>query len=137
MTLSTNFSSAVKVLTILTTLVGSFAAAALPAPAADGDYASSKALIDVTELKRLLDEKAAIKIVDIRSAEDYEAGHIPGAIQIARTDFEDPNGRVEALMSTPEQMNRLLSAKGIANGDALVVYSGQDRKSTRLNSSHW
>ena len=63
MTLVTNLSSAVKVLTILTTLVGSFAASALPALAADGDYASSKALIDVPELKRLLDEKAAIKTV--------------------------------------------------------------------------
>ena len=135
MILATNLSSAVKVLTILTTLVGSFAAAALPALAADGDCVNSKALIDVPELKRLLDEKAAIKIVDIRSAGDYEAGHIPGAIQIARTDFEDPNGRVEALMSTPEQMNRLLSAKGIANGDALVVYSGQ--KSPQMATRFW
>lgn len=135
MTLATNLLNAIKVLIILTTLVSSFAAAALPALAADGDYASSKALIDVPELKRLLDEKAAIKIVDIRFAGDYEAGHIPGAIQIARTDFEDPNGRVEALMSPPEQMNRLLSAKGIANSDALIVYSGQ--KSPQMATRFW
>lgn len=135
MTPTTSLSSAVKILTVLTALMGLSAATALPALAADGDYANSGALIEASELKQLLDAKAAIKVVDIRSAEDYEAGHIPGAIQIARTDFEDPNGRVEALMSTPDQMNRLLSAKGIANGDALVVYSGQ--KSPQMATRFW
>ena len=135
MTFASKFSSTVKIATALTALAGLSATAALAAAPADEAYANPEAIIEASELKKLLDEKAAVKVVDIRSAEDYEAGHITGAIQIARTEFEDPSGRVDALMATPEQMDRLLSAKGIANGDALVVYSGQ--KSPQMATRFW
>jgi 3-mercaptopyruvate sulfurtransferase SseA len=44
--------------------------------------------ITVEELKRLIDQKADIVIVDTRDGASYDYGHIPGAINI----YYDPNG---------------------------------------------
>lgn len=44
--------------------------------------------ITAKELKKLIDEKADIVIVDTRDSLSYETGHIPGAINI----YYDPNG---------------------------------------------
>ena len=38
--------------------------------------------ISLNEFKALFDSKADIVIVDTRSLENYEAGHIPGAISV-------------------------------------------------------
>ena len=38
--------------------------------------------ISVAELKNLQDSKADIVLVDVRSRESYDAGHIPGAISM-------------------------------------------------------
>ena len=116
-------------------LCACFVLSALPARAVEnGGYAHPESLIYAAELKKLIDEKA-VKVVDIRSVEDYETGHIPGAIQITRTAFENPDGEIEALVSTPQQMDRLLSDKGITNDDALVVYSGA--RSPQMATRFW
>ena len=36
--------------------------------------------ISIDELKSLMDNQADVVVVDVRSAENYNAGHIPGAI---------------------------------------------------------
>lgn len=38
--------------------------------------------ISVAELKNLLDSEADVVVVDVRSRESYDAGHIPGAISM-------------------------------------------------------
>lgn len=41
------------------------------------------------ELKQLIEhKKQLVKIIDVRSKEEYEANHIPGAINIAILDIE-------------------------------------------------
>ena len=44
--------------------------------------------ISAEQLKKLIDEKSDIVIVDTRDSLSYEYGHIPGAINI----YYDPNG---------------------------------------------
>jgi len=41
------------------------------------------------ELKKAINNKENIVVVDVRKAEDYKNGHIPGAISIPATEFED------------------------------------------------
>lgn len=43
-------------------------------------------------MKHWLDEKASVNVIDIRRAEDYANGHIPGAIHIPRENWQDPKG---------------------------------------------
>jgi rhodanese-related sulfurtransferase len=42
--------------------------------------------VTVNELKSLLDNKADIVVVDVRSKDSYKAGHIPGAISMSFPD---------------------------------------------------
>lgn len=45
-----------------------------------------------TDVKHWLDEKANVNIVDVRRAEDYERGHIPGAVNLPREKWSSLQG---------------------------------------------
>jgi len=63
------------------------APAVAPPPAADDDHAALEAAIEkvprvtAEELKAMLDKGEAV-VIDVRSAEDYKAEHLPNAMQI-------------------------------------------------------
>jgi rhodanese-related sulfurtransferase len=40
--------------------------------------------VSVEEVKKMIDNKADIILLDVRDREEYETGHIPGAINISR-----------------------------------------------------
>ena len=44
------------------------------------------------ELSHWIEEGASINIVDVRKREDYEKGHIPGAVNLPRGTWENPKG---------------------------------------------
>ena len=94
---------------------------------------SIDARVSPRELEELL-ENGKVKVVEIRPEEDYEAGHIPGSVRISRRELEDPGAAFDGTMATPEQMNGLLSLKGIVGGEALVVSSdvGNPHNATRF-----
>lgn len=64
----------------------------------------------------------SVRIVDARAAEAYEAGHIPGAIHIAREDTYDPDAEIRATVGPPEQIASVFGAKGIDEYAHVVVY---------------
>ncbi len=48
--------------------------------------------IALKELKQLIEnEKQKVKIIDVRSREEYDESHIPGAINIALLEIESAN----------------------------------------------
>jgi thiosulfate/3-mercaptopyruvate sulfurtransferase len=54
----------------------------------------------------------------------YDGGHLPGAVKIDwRTDLQDP---VRRDFVNKTQFEELLSAKGISNGDTVVLYGGNN-----------
>jgi thiosulfate/3-mercaptopyruvate sulfurtransferase len=54
----------------------------------------------------------------------YDGGHLPGAVKINwTTELQDP---VRRDIPTQEQFSELLSAKGIANDDLVVLYGGNN-----------
>ena len=63
-----------------------------------------------------------VRIVDARAAEAYQAGHIPGAIHIAREDTYDPDAEIRATVGPPEQIASLFGPKGIDEYAHVVVY---------------
>ena len=44
------------------------------------------------ELNHWLQEKAPIQVVDVRAAEDYQKGHIPGAVNLPKGSWDGPAG---------------------------------------------
>ncbi len=91
-----------------------------PVLMAEGYYNPS-ALVEPAELMQLAG-KAHIKVVDFRKREDFDKGHIPGAIPMWRTDIEDRQAPVKGLIATREAMESLLSNLGISSDDTLIVY---------------
>src|SRR5260370_21192241 len=59
----------------------------MPAPTFRELLSSTKKQIrevSVDEVKRLIDQRASIKVVDVRESDEYAAGRIPGAIWVPR-----------------------------------------------------
>ncbi|MDP2176041.1 MAG: rhodanese-like domain-containing protein [Bacteroidota bacterium] len=48
-----------------------------------------KECIEVDEVKQALQANKKIQIIDVRSKEEFEQGHIPNALNISLTDLKD------------------------------------------------
>jgi thiosulfate/3-mercaptopyruvate sulfurtransferase len=54
----------------------------------------------------------------------YDGGHLPGAVKVNwTTELQD---QVRRDIAAPEQFSKLLSAKGVANDDTVVLYGGNN-----------
>jgi molybdopterin/thiamine biosynthesis adenylyltransferase/rhodanese-related sulfurtransferase len=62
------------------------------------------------EVKRLLDEKRPVKLVDVREADEWQGGHIPGALHIPRGYLEM---RIEAAVGDRGEPVILYCAGGV------------------------
>jgi rhodanese-related sulfurtransferase len=47
---------------------------------------------DPVELKRLIESGQEIVVVDVRAEEDFAKGHVPGAINLPKGTWENPQG---------------------------------------------
>ena len=82
---------------------------------------TSNYLINADELLKLTKNKN-VKILDFRKKEAYQKGHIKNAIQIWRSDLENPNYKYGGMMPTSKQIETLFSNLGIHSEDTLVIY---------------
>ena len=80
-----------------------------------------RSLVEVLYLFDQKDNKD-VKIIDFRIPQTYKTGHIPGAINIWRTNLENENYPYGGMMPTKEHVEELFSSLGIENDDMLVVY---------------
>lgn len=85
------------------------------------NYASTEHLIEAKELSEILDE-AGIKVIDFRSPENYQSGHINGSINIWRTDISDNSFPYEGMRADRKQIELLFGRLGIENDDQIIVY---------------
>jgi hydroxyacylglutathione hydrolase len=55
--------------------------------------------MSVHQLKRELDEKSDLQLLDVRTCEEWKAGHVPGARHIPASELAEPeNSRGEARL---------------------------------------
>jgi len=102
----------------------SLAAAADYVPIEDRGYANPEVLISAEELTEIMEDED-VKVVDFRRSVSYVTGHIPGAINVWRSDQENPDAEYGGMMADPQQMAAMLSEKGIANDDLIVIYDAK------------
>ncbi len=86
-------------------------------------YSDERREIYPSELKKLIDEDN-VQIVDLRKKEDFEKGHIPGAINMNNKEFENPDNPIDGEIATAEQLVKLMESRGISSDKTIVVYSG-------------
>lgn len=89
------------------------------------------ALVTEAELNLVLSDPNTA-ILDVSPADVYAAGHLPGAINLQRSDLANPWDPVPSELLTAVQLERLFSRLGIQNGDTLYIYSQTPFDATRL-----
>ncbi|MBV1922841.1 MAG: sulfurtransferase [Flavobacteriaceae bacterium] len=63
-----------------------------------------------------------VKIIDFRKEKSYNEGHIEGALQLWRSDFENESFPYDGMLPKAETVEKLFSSLGIENEDTIVVY---------------
>lgn len=102
----------------------------IAAPAQPG-HAHPEMLVEPAWLAEHLRD-AGLRIVDLRSAAAYQAGHIPGAVQLEEGPLRNPEDRLTYLPK-PETLAEMLGRAGIGNETPIIAYDDQGgRTAARL-----
>lgn len=90
------------------------------------EYAKTEYLIDVEQLVEETKTNPDLVIIDVRKPDSFlEEGHIPGAINLWRTDMESDAYDYRGMMASREQMESLLGSLGCGNRSKIVMYDSQ------------
>lgn len=82
-------------------------------------------VVSASDLNQYIAQKN-VRILDIRSPQEYAAGHIPGAVNTPYGDFRGPKENAGALRPAAEITNVLRKA-GVAQGQHIIVaHAGKD-----------
>lgn len=107
-----SFRSFIVVATIFLALTGSVWA---------GGYANPQLLLDTQELASRLNDPD-LRIVDLRSKEDYQQGHIPGAVHVNPRSLDDLEANKRGLPLPTEKADAIFGPLGIDGRTRVVAY---------------
>lgn len=68
---------------------------------------------------------ATVRTVDLRDAEAFASGHIPGATHLEVSDLGRQTDGVDNVLLPPDEFADLMASHGISNGDAVIAYDDQ------------
>ncbi|WP_035571888.1 sulfurtransferase [Halonatronum saccharophilum] len=101
-------------------------------PIEERGYDNSSVLISAQELKEVKDQDD-VAVIDFRRNDQYVLGHIPGAIQVWRSDVTDPDHEYAGMRISHEGLANWLGENGISNNDTVVIYtSGGGHDAARM-----
>ena len=86
-------------------------------------YSSTERLVSTKWVADNLDNKN-VRVIDIRKAEDYDAGHIPGALNYSSKELQVESGGVKGLIPPSTDISNKLSSLGIKSDDTIIIYDG-------------
>lgn len=79
-------------------------------------------LIDVAALRQMMEHSAPLAIIDVRPHVEYLQGHIPGAVNLWRTDLENVDTAYGGLALSRVDIAEKLGAFGITSAHKIVLY---------------
>jgi len=88
----------------------------------DSFYKAVPSVLSPVALNQMISNPESFTLLDIRPKEEYLAGHIPGAIQIWRSDIEDSTKAFFSTVANRNQLESLLSRKCVLPGKRIVAY---------------
>jgi 3-mercaptopyruvate sulfurtransferase SseA len=88
---------------------------------AEYNYPNGDLLVSASWLTQHLHDPN-MRIIDARSAQDYAAGHIPGAVLLPNGAFRSTRGVPDAC--TSEEFAAIAGALGVHATDTVVCYDG-------------
>ncbi len=104
-------------------------AAATSTPAPTG-FVNPQLLMETASLAQRLTD-VDLRIVDVRSADRYNEGHIPGAVNLALAQVTI-NVPVSGMAAPPDKFAEVMGSLGIANSNRVVVYDDTALNAARL-----
>lgn len=87
-------------------------------------------IISAKDLKDYIG-KDNVAIVDMQSANDYAARHVPGAVNILRSDIVI-NVPVDNMLASEKTIEEVLGNKGINNDMTVIVYDSDNMTASRM-----
>lgn len=87
-------------------------------------YANPQLLTATDDLATRLGDKD-LRILDVRPPEEYQAGHIEGALNLPIGKTNSATGPVEGMLAPKGDLEKLLGDLGVANDSKVVVYDNQ------------
>lgn len=78
-------------------------------------------VIDIDGLKKIIAHDSIV-LIDTRKPEEYQLGHIAGAINIYRSDIQNDSLPYSGMIASKLKIEHLFSNKGIENNDYLILY---------------
>lgn len=83
-------------------------------------YEGSANIIEPKELGNQLG-KAGVVVIDARAKEDYDKGHLTGAVSLMPSELSTVEP-VPGMLLPKEDIEKILSSKGISNDSVLYIY---------------
>lgn len=91
---------------------------------------SDQKIISVKQLTGYIGQEN-VAIVDMQSAEEYAAGHVAGAVNIAKDDIVI-SVPVENMLTSKSKVEKLMAANGISNTTTIIVYDANKMNASRF-----
>ena len=92
------------------------------------------AVVEADELAGLLESRRGnLVVLDVRPAEEYGAGHLPGAVRIEYSEWEQVSLADDTGLSNDELWRKRIGSLGIDGDDTVIVYdSGRMTRAARV-----
>lgn len=98
-------------------------------------YAQFPPLIETEEVARLL-RKPDVVVIDSRDKEEYDKAHIPGAVNIPKGTFREPEDIAykskHGFLTSPEKAEKVFGNAGIGENARVIVYGSNNFPSASI-----
>lgn len=84
-------------------------------------------IISAQELKTLMDNGEDLVIIDANKPENYQAGHLKGAVNINHTSLYQ-EGDIPGLIKSPAELANIFGKKGVSATSSVVIYDDGSQK---------
>ena len=90
------------------------------------DEIRTRHLHSVKEVNQMLEKSSSIVIIEVNKRKEFRRGHLKGAINIWRPDYETKlSSKFGGMRATKEEMEQLLGSIGILPSDTLLIYDSK------------
>jgi thiosulfate/3-mercaptopyruvate sulfurtransferase len=90
-------------------------------------YRKPQLLIETPELAAIL-SKPAVCLLDVRPAEEYRLGHLPGAVNLPAPATDDLEANRQGFSLPPHWAQRLFRMAGLSAGSRVILYDDQGNR---------
>jgi len=90
-------------------------------------YPRPQLLIETQGLAQLL-SNPQLRLLDTRPPDQYELGHLPGALNLPALETDDLEANRQGFPIPPDQAERLFRDRGISSNSQVVVYDDQGNR---------